>query len=137
MFRFTLVTVGKQKRGPLLDLRLELEKRLNPFAKYDSVVVNDVRPVASDAFTVLLTEHGKTYASEAFAQQLLKWSEQETRPIQFVVAGPFGVEPGIEKQFDATFSLSPLTFPHELATVVLLEQVYRACTILKGKTYHY
>jgi len=137
MFRFELVTVGKQKRGPLLDLRLEYEKRLRPFGKLTSVVISELKPVASDGVRVLLTERGKTYTSEAFARQLSLWSDHGQRAIQFTIAGPFGVTPADEKQFDATLSLSSLTFPHEMAAVILLEQIYRACTILSGKTYHH
>lgn len=144
MFRFHVVTVGSMKKGPLAELVSHYQKLLRPFAKVDATEVKDVRRVSKDAFSVLLTEHGKEYFTGDFADQISKWSEHETRTIEFVVAGPFGVEkPGLRgkgqalNEFDATLSLSKLTFPHDMATTVLYEQLYRAMTILAGKTYHY
>ena len=64
-------------------------------------------------------------------------AEGGARPVQFLVAGPSGVEKETVEACDYKLSLSPLTFPHELALVVLFEQLYRACTVVTGKTYHY
>ena len=58
------------------------------------------------------------------------------RQHQFVLGGPLGLEPAFRKTADGTLSLSPMTLPHELARVVLAEQIYRAVTILRGVPYH-
>ena len=137
MFRFHIVTVGSMKKGPLAELVSHYQKLLKGFARVDASEVKEVRRVAKDAFSVLLTEHGKEYDSPQFAKQLLAWSEHETRTVEFVVAGPFGVDAATIEKFDATLSLSRLTFPHDVATTVLYEQLYRAMTILSKKTYHY
>ena len=141
MFRFHIVTVGSMKKGPLAELVSHYQKLLKGFARVDVSEVKEVRRVAKDAFSVLLTEHGKEYDSPRFAKQLLAWSEHETRTVEFVVAGPFGPQlPTLSvgsNGFDATLSLSKLTFPHDVATTVLYEQLYRAMTIVAGKTYHY
>ncbi len=137
MFRFHIVTVGGMKKGPLAEMVLHYQKLLRPFAKIEVSEVKEVHRVRKDAFSVLLTEHGKEYLTGDFANQIATWSEQQTRTLEFVVAGPFGVDKTIEKNFDATLSLSKLTFPHDMATTVLYEQLYRAMTILAGKTYHY
>jgi len=137
MFRFQITTVGKMKSGPFIDLSVHYLKLLRPYAKTELTTVKKPAPLGTDSYKVLLTERGKVYPSETFAQIIHRWSEHETRTIEFVVAGPFGIDPNEEKAFDATLSLSPMTFPHEMAAVVLLEQLYRACTIIKGKTYHY
>lgn len=137
MFRFHVVTVGSMKKGPLAELVSHYQKLLKGFARVDASEVKEVRRVAKDAFSVLLTEHGEEYDSPQFAKQLLDWSEHETRTVEFVVAGPFGVDAATVAEFDATLSLSKLTFPHDVATTVLYEQVYRAMTIVAGKTYHY
>lgn len=137
MYRFHIVTVGGMKRGPLEELVSHYQKLLRPFARVEVVEVKEVKRVSKDAFSVLLTEHGKEYFTGDFAEQVATWSEHETRPIEFVVAGPFGVDKTVEKNFDATLSLSKLTFPHDVATMILYEQLYRAMTILAGKTYHY
>lgn len=137
MYRFHIVTVGGMKNGPLAELVSHYQKLLRPFARVDVTEVKEVRRVAKDAFSVLLTEHGKEHFTGDFAEQVAAWGEHETRTVEFVVAGPFGVDKTIEKNFDATLSLSKLTFPHDVATMLLYEQLYRAMTILAGKTYHY
>lgn len=137
MFRFHIVTVGAVKKGPLAEMVLHYQKLLRPHAKVEVSEVKEVRKVAKDAFSVLLTEHGKEYLTGDFAEQMANWSEHQTRTIEFVVAGPFGVDKTIEKNFDTTLSLSKFTFPHDIATMLLYEQLYRAMTILAGKTYHY
>ncbi len=137
MFRFHIVTVGSMKKGPLAELVSHYQKLLKTYARVEGAEVKEVRRVAKDAFSVLLTEHGKEYDSPQFAKQLLSWSEHETRTIEFVVAGPFGIDDKTIASFDATLSLSKLTFPHDVATTVLYEQIYRAMTIVAGKTYHY
>jgi 23S rRNA (pseudouridine1915-N3)-methyltransferase len=137
MYRFSIVTVGGVKNGPLAELVLHYQRLLRPFAKVDVTETKDVRRVDKNAFSVLLTEHGKEYLTGDFADQLANWSEHETRTIEFVVAGPFGVDKTVEGNFDATLSLSKLTFPHDVATMLLYEQLYRTMTILVGKTYHY
>ncbi len=137
MFRIHIVTVGGMKKGPLAEMVLHYQKLLKMYARVEGSEVKEVRRVMKDAFSVLLTEHGKEYFTGDFAAQIATWSEHQTRTIEFVVAGPFGVDKTIEKNFDTTLSLSKLTFPHDIATMVLYEQLYRAMTILVGKTYHY
>lgn len=137
MYRFHIVTVGSMKKGPLADLVSHYQTLLKPYARVDATATKELRTIDDGAFTVLLTEHGKEYDSPSFAKQVHTWSENETRTIQFVVAGPFGVEKEDAAKFDTTLSLAKLTFPHEVATMVLYEQLYRAMTILAGKTYHY
>jgi 23S rRNA (pseudouridine1915-N3)-methyltransferase len=157
MFQFNLVAISPQKPGPLKQLCDEYQLRLRAFAK---VVVKEPKAEpfanASDAervfkaeaerlhkavergsFVVALTEGGKEFDSVAFAKQLETWSENESRPLAFVLGGPLGLDRDFIKEADATLSLSPMTMPHDLARLVLLEQLYRATTILRGKTYHY
>ncbi|MEK7122697.1 MAG: 23S rRNA (pseudouridine(1915)-N(3))-methyltransferase RlmH [Patescibacteria group bacterium] len=135
MMYLEIVTVGRQKRGPLLELAQEYQKRLGGLVTLKTTVVKKIKPSAE--FTILLTEHGKTYNSTTFAQQLLQWTDCGRTHIRFVVAGPHGHDRTIEKQMNALLSLSPMTFPHEFAYVILLEQLYRAITIIKEKIYHY
>ena len=76
---------------------------------------------------------GRSTATDAFAQRRKQWSEPL---VAFVLGGPLGLDPAFRKAADATLSLSPMTLPHELARVVLAEQIYRAVTILRGVPYH-
>jgi len=85
---------------------------------------------------VLLDEHGKNPVSVDFAAEMGRLIEQGRRTV-FVIGGPFGLSDKLRRRADYLLSLSRLTFTHEMARLILLEQVYRAMTILKGKTYHY
>ena len=81
----------------------------------------------------ILDEHGKEYTSERFARTI----ENTSKPIIFVIGGSLGMSEEVLSLTHKKIALSPLTFPHELVRVILLEQVYRAVTIIHGKTYHY
>ena len=139
MFRIKIIQVGKMKKGPLKEIGDELIKRLGLFAKIQVIVVKELNEdiVKQDGFTLMLSEDGKTMDSIAFANALPRWSEQGQKELTFIIAGPFGFDRTLLKHADHVLSLSPMTFPHEMAYVILLEQLYRAGTILAGKTYHY
>ena len=87
-------------------------------------------------FVVLLDLEGRQMTSEAFARFLEQKGMEGAQRLVFVVGGPFGVAEVLRQRADLRLSLSPMTLPHELAKVVLLEQLYRALTILRGEKYH-
>ncbi|NIM48204.1 MAG: 23S rRNA (pseudouridine(1915)-N(3))-methyltransferase RlmH [Gemmatimonadales bacterium] len=82
-----------------------------------------------------LTRRGKACTSEAFAELLERWRHQG-RDVALVIGGAHGLDRRVLDQSEGEISLGQLTLPHELARLVLLEQVYRACTILRGEPYH-
>jgi 23S rRNA (pseudouridine1915-N3)-methyltransferase len=84
-----------------------------------------------------LDAQGEAYSSEGFAAALEKWLEDPVRRPCFVLGGAFGLSEDVRDRCDQLISLSPLTLPHELARVVLLEQLYRAMSILRGSGYHH
>lgn len=124
---------------PLKDLVDELRKRLGSYAKVKELVVDGLTSelLEEQDVTIILSEDGKTMDSKVFAKALTTWSEHGQRELTFVIAGPFGFDRALLKHADHVLSLSPLTFPHKMAYMILLEQLYRAGTILAGKTYHY
>ncbi|MDH5315688.1 MAG: 23S rRNA (pseudouridine(1915)-N(3))-methyltransferase RlmH [Gemmatimonadota bacterium] len=87
------------------------------------------------AITVALTREGTAWSSLELARQVQRWQEGG-RPMAFLIGGATGLEPGLVRSADVRWSLGPLTLPHELARVVVLEQLYRAATILAGQPYH-
>lgn len=129
------------RNGPLLELARDLHKRLTPYARMEIRIVKELtgsHPLwRDDSIKILLSEKGKTTDSVAFARTLITWSDHGQRPLTFVVAGPHGFTKDLIAHADHLLSLSPMTFTHEMAYVILLEQLYRAGTILAGKTYHY
>jgi 23S rRNA (pseudouridine1915-N3)-methyltransferase len=84
---------------------------------------------------VVLDRAGKGLSSEALARELDRW-RVAARPVSLVIGGSNGLATELVESADLSWSLGPLTLPHELARVVVLEQVYRAWTILRGEPYH-
>lgn len=157
MYSFTIILISAGKPGSWQDLTQEYLTRLTPYAKCKVIELPQAsfsseqqrqkvqaqeaeamrRSISKGSYTVACDEHGKKATSPQFAQQLKTWSEQETKNITFLLGGPLGVQPELRHSTQFQLALSSLTFPHDLARVVLLEQLYRAMTILIGKTYHY
>ncbi|MDG1949376.1 MAG: 23S rRNA (pseudouridine(1915)-N(3))-methyltransferase RlmH [bacterium] len=152
-----IFSVGAPKDQNIKSLIAEYTKRLSPYIQLTTKVIkpepiknlNEAERIKetegnriidhldNQSFNILLTEHGKEFDSIAFAKNLTKWSEQGQKTLTFIIAGPLGVSQSLKDACDLQLSLSPMTFPHELAQAMLYEQLYRAGTILHGKTYHY
>jgi len=155
MFNIVILAVGKIKEKYFEEAAAEYKKRLRPYAK---IVFEEVsrepfrkeseRKVAkekegerllgalakySNDEIIILDERGKEFSSPAFADFL----DKEKRRIVFVIGGALGLSPEILAKSYRKISLSEMTLPHEMARVVLFEQIYRAATIVAGKTYHY
>ena len=90
-----------------------------------------------DDYLVALDEHGKQLSSEGLSEFLQERASASTKNIVFVIGGAFGLDEAILKKAKLKWSLSQLTFPHQLVRLILAEQVYRACTILKNEKYHH
>ena len=154
MFNVVVLAVGKVKEKYYQEAIKEYLKRLKPFARvvveeveaegfFENNLVKAQRDEAgkvlsrlekySEADIYFLDEKGVEFDSRGFAGLLEK---NVGRQIVFVVGGTAGWDEDIKKKKNK-LSLSSLTFPHELARLVLVEQVYRGITILKGKKYHY
>jgi len=86
-------------------------------------------------YSICLLDQGKEMTSREFARFIRGRDEELGKPLAFVVGGFLGLADGIVEKADARLSLSRLTLPHELCRVVLLEQVYRALTIIRGRQY--
>ncbi len=87
------------------------------------------------AHVVALAREGKGWTSEELAARLDRW-RLAARPVAFLIGGSTGLDPALLREAAETWSLGPLTLPHELARVVVAEQLYRAFTILEGSPYH-
>ena len=153
MLDLTLIAIGKIKDKNLLVLAEEYQKRIKPFARFEllelkasafnegakekakkeeATRIEEILEKRKGAKIFLLAEEGIETESVAFAQSL----EKINGPIVLVVAGALGWDKDLRKKYPK-ISLSKLTMPHELARVVLLEQLYRAALILTGKEYNY
>lgn len=88
-------------------------------------------------YLVLLDERGKQLNSPALAQFIQQRANERSKRIVFLIGGAFGVDETINTRADFTWSLSSLVFPHMLVRLILTEQIYRACTILRNEKYHH
>ena len=134
--KYTVVAVGRM-RAPFADDLAHYAKMLSGHAKVDMVEVRDAdqveRRIPRASYLVLLDSGGRTYESVAFA----RWLEDRRRggrDVCFVIGGADGI--ALER-CDERLSFGPMTFPHQLARVLLVEQLYRAHKILAGEPYHH
>jgi 23S rRNA (pseudouridine1915-N3)-methyltransferase len=136
--RIVVLAVGRL-RAPFADDVQHYQKLLGGQARVELVEVREeeqaARRIPERAYVSLLSSEGRAMDSVAFSG----WIEDrrhDGRELWFVIGGPFGGEMGLE-HIDHRLSLGPMTLPHQLARVVLLEQLYRAHKILAGEPYHY
>lgn len=87
-------------------------------------------------YVIVLDREGRTYPSEGFSRLLDQISQQSIRQITFIIGGPLGISEHVKARSNERLSLSKMTFTHEMAALFLLEQIFRACTILRGPQYH-
>lgn len=90
----------------------------------------------AEAHRIVLHMSGREASSKSFAQRLQRLAQMGARQVDFIVGGAAGLSPEVLQAAHESMALSQMTLPHELARVVLLEQLYRACTIWRGEKYH-
>lgn len=155
MLDITILAVGKIKEEYFKKACGEYVKRLSPYARISIEEIpykpfhhdgekNKVKQKEGERIkrflekrgeceVFVLDERGREYTSKQFAGTL----EKISKPIVFVIGGSLGMSEDVLSLPHKKIALSSLTFPHELVRVILLEQIYRATTIIHGKTYHY
>jgi 23S rRNA (pseudouridine1915-N3)-methyltransferase len=136
--RIYLYYIGKARDQNANSMADEYIKRSTRYAR---VEMREIQPTRFDPWTkhpsatkILLDPAGKTQDSALFSKLVAK-AEQESRDLVFVIGGAEGLPANWRARGDLLLSLSPLTFPHELARVILAEQLYRAFTTLRGHPY--
>ncbi|MDF1542995.1 MAG: 23S rRNA (pseudouridine(1915)-N(3))-methyltransferase RlmH [Anaerosomatales bacterium] len=152
--RVTLVAVGRLKEAYWRDGAAEYLKRLRPYATVEVIEVPDrdvtrdearalseeaadvLRALPDGAHVVALEISGRALSSEGFADDLADHMVGGRSHVAFVLGGAAGLAPGVLARADSRLSLGPMTLPHQLARVVLLEQIYRAFRIVRGEPYH-
>lgn len=93
--------------------------------------------LSKDDFLVALDERGKMISSAQLAAFIQTRANESTKQVVFLVGGAYGLHETVLQRADYKWSLSLLTFPHQLVRLILTEQVYRACTILRNEKYHH
>lgn len=96
-----------------------------------------LKSLSDGDYLVVLDEGGKSLTSEKLATFMSDRANERTKKLVFLIGGAFGVDEAVLQRANFTWSLSSLTFPHRLVRLILAEQVYRACTILRNEKYHH
>lgn len=137
--KIKIVAVGKLKSRAVSELAEDYAGRLARYLPFElAVVKNDASlKLDRDDFLVVCDERGDETTSKGLAEFIERHQRVGTKRLTFFVGDAAGVSLQLKSKAKTTLSLSKMTLPHELARVILLEQVYRACTILKGEKYHY
>ena len=150
VLKIQIISLSKGKEAYLEPLERNYQKRLSRFIPLEFSEVRRERVGDRGAFQkdwakvkkragksqlILLDEKGKTFTSVSLAQQLGRWMNSG-RDISFVIGGPEGFPHEIKQEAVMLLSLSPLTFPHQLVRLILVEALYRANDILRAGPYH-
>ena len=153
--RVQLICVGKMKEKFYIDAAAEYVKRLSAYCKLQVVELPEERlpedpspaqieaallkeaaairaKLPSGAALIALCVEGEPRSSEALARQMAAWASQGVGHLVFLIGGSFGLHPSIKAEARLRLSMSPMTFPHHLARVMLLEQLYRSFKIDEG-----
>ncbi len=159
MLTVTVACVGKLKEAYWRDACAEYTKRLSAFCRLQIVEVAEERlpdnPSAAQITAALEEEghrllaripagaplialciEGKGYTSEGLSEQLSKWTVDGVSHVAFVIGGSYGLSPLVKETARVRLSMSGMTFPHQMARVMVLEQLYRALQIAAGGKYH-
>ena len=92
---------------------------------------------ATSSKVILLDERGPQLSSIQFANRLETWRQGSHKRVLFIIGSAYGFDPKVSSRADELLGLSAMTFPHQLCRLMVLEQIYRACTILRGESYHH
>jgi 23S rRNA (pseudouridine1915-N3)-methyltransferase len=154
--RLTLISVGKTPESFVREACAEYAARIRRYADLTVVSVSEERMPASgqeefilrrearrirerippSALRIVLDERGRTLSSTDFSRLLARWQDGGVRVAAFILGGAYGLEEGLKKEADLRLALSSLTLTRGLARVVLLEQIYRAFTLIRREPYH-
>ena len=159
MFDITLITMGKLKEKFYISAAAEYTKRLSGYCRFTLLELPEVRlpedpspaeisaglekeaelifaKIPKGAWFCTLTPEGKELSSEAFAAKMRDVKLSGKSSACFLIGSSFGMSPRVKTRADLKLSMGPMTFPHHLARIMVLEQLYRAEAIQAGSKYH-
>ena len=159
MLSVHLICVGKLKEKFYLEACAEYMKRLSPYCKLTLTELPEVKlpqnpslgeiaaaldkegdairaKIPPNSSVVALCVEGKMRSSEELASLVRTWEQNAAKHLVFVIGGSYGLHPSVKAEAWVQLSMSPMTFPHHLARVMVREQIYRAFKINEGSSYH-
>jgi 23S rRNA (pseudouridine1915-N3)-methyltransferase len=153
MFKIQIIQISKTKEE-YKNLENEFFKRLQTFAELEIKTLNEgktdnkekniliegeeiLKNLTKDSYVVALDSQGKEFSSLEFAKFTKQEKDFGVGKMTFIIGGPFGLAKKVLETANTKISLSKLTFTHQMVRIILLEQIYRAFTIINNRNYHY
>lgn len=142
--KILFISVGKANEALLKEAVDEYTLRIERYMPVEWKIVDNEAAIlklidgnkAGD-YTIVLDERGIQLTSPELSRRLARALNESVKRLIFVIGGAYGLSDTVKEKADATISLSKMTFPHQITRLILVEQVYRACTILKNEKYHH
>jgi len=155
--KIKLLVIGKTDHKGLESLISEYDKRLQHYLKFELEVIPGIKSTKNLSkneqkekegatilgklqpadLVVLLDENGKQFTSLHFASNIQKKMNSGIKQVVYIVGGPYGFSDAVYKKSEESMSLSKMTFSHQMVRLFFVEQLYRACTILRNEPYHH
>lgn len=146
--KLVIMSVGKEKDEVTRDLARHFEVRLLRYLPVEWMYVDHdvtkekegnkiLEHIKKEDYVVLLDEKGRDIKSESLADLIETRMVDSVRRMVFIIGGAYGASKSVEERANYVWKLSSLVFPHMLVRVIVLEQIYRALTIIKGEKYHH
>ncbi len=148
--KIIILAIGKEKDFGGLDLVREYTDRISHYCtcewKYvptssvsedNARILEIIKKEKSGSYVIALDEKGREYDSPTFASQIQSRMNESVRTLFFVIGGSYGLSEEVRTHANMTMALSKLTFPHQLVRLILVEQIYRAFSIIRGEKYHH
>jgi len=154
--KIKLLLVGKTTDESIKRIEADYEKRINRYTSFESIVIDNsairtgpepmirlkegemiLKRIAPADHLILLDERGKIYSSVQFAAEVNNWMTSSKKTVILTIGGAYGFSDDVKKRANGLVSLSAMTFSHQIVRIIMLEQLYRAFTILNNEPYHH
>jgi 23S rRNA (pseudouridine1915-N3)-methyltransferase len=148
--KIIIIVVGKEKDFSAQNLVAEYSARIEHYSQIEWVylpasdakeenarILKALDAQGSGSYAVTLDEKGREYTSNNLSEFIQTRMNEGLKSLVFIIGGSYGLNEEVRSRARISIALSQLTFPHQLVRLILAEQLYRACTILKGEKYHH
>ncbi len=146
-----ILTVGKIKEGPISNIikdylkrtpekikiiEIEVKKKLDPISLKEEESKLIIKELSNNSYSIALDERGDNISSEEFSKIIYNQKTIGIKELFFIIGGAYGLSPSIRKRANITISFGKLVWPHKMARMMLIEQIYRSSMINKNHPYH-
>ncbi len=153
--KIKVILLGKTTDEAIRSIEADYEKRIKRYTSFEYGHIDNagikgteaiirqkegeliLKKLAPADHLILMDEKGKTYTSVKFADEVARWMNTSIKTVVLVIGGAYGFSDEVRQRANGSISLSSMTFSHQIVRVILLEQVYRAFTILNNEPYHH